>query len=126
MRNLTIVGIVIVLLLGTSILSYSYVSHSSHGLTVQLERVEQMVEQGKWAEASNELQTAQNSWEKTKYWWTILLNHQEIDNIDISMSRLQEYITTRGLSLSLGELSALKMLVGHVSDNEVVNVRNVL
>lgn len=126
MRTLTTVVVVLVLLLGVSSLSYSYVSGSAHNLTAQLDRVEQMVQNGKWADARRELQTAQNTWDKTKYWWTILLNHQEIDNIDISMSRLQKYIETQGLVLSLGELSALKMLVDHISDNEVVNIRNVL
>ncbi|CAA7602906.1 Protein of unknown function DUF4363 [Acididesulfobacillus acetoxydans] len=126
MRNLKIVAVVLVLLLGASFFSFSYISRSARTLTAQLGRVERSVQDGKWQEAGNELKTAQTSWEKTKYWWTILLNHQEIDNIDISMSRVQKYIETKGAVLSLGELSTLRMLVDHVSDNEAFNVRNIL
>ncbi|KLU60438.1 hypothetical protein CEB3_c32890 [Peptococcaceae bacterium CEB3] len=126
MRNLKIVAVVLILLLGASFLSFSYISRSAGTLTAQLDRVERSVQDGKWQEAGNELKTAQASWEKTKYWWTILLNHQEIDNIDISMSRVQKYIETKGAVLSLGELSTLRMLVDHVSDNEAFNVRNIL
>lgn len=125
MRTLTTVTIIIVLLFGGSFASYRYIQTSAQHLSSQLETVETSITTQKWDAAQNQLQTAQQRWDQTKTWWTVLLDHQEIDNIDISMKRLEKYIATQGSSLSLGELSALQLLVEHISDTEKLNLRNI-
>ncbi|MHB1652111.1 MAG: DUF4363 family protein [Desulfitobacteriaceae bacterium] len=126
MRVLTAIIVGLVLLVGISLGSYKYINSSAQDIETHLDKVEQMVRSGRWETAGVELETTKNFWDKEKYWWTILLNHQEIDNIDISISRLESYVETRGLVLSLGELSALKMLVDHIADNEAITIRNIL
>ncbi|MDI6813588.1 MAG: DUF4363 family protein [Desulfitobacteriaceae bacterium] len=126
MRVVTTVITGLVLLVGLSLGVYKYVHDSSQTMVGQLEQVETMIQNAKWDGAKVQLEQTKVSWDQTKYWWTILLDHQELDNIDLSMSRLQRYVDTQGLSLSLGELSALKMLVDHISDKEAFNLRNIL
>ncbi len=126
MRVVTTVITGLVLLVGLSLGVYKYVHDSSQSMVGQLEQVETMIQNAKWDGAKVQLEQTKVSWDQTKYWWTILLDHQELDNIDLSMSRLQRYVDTQGLSLSLGELSALKMLVDHISDKEAFNLRNIL
>lgn len=116
----------LVLLVGISLGSYRYINASAKEIGTHLDRVEQMIQTGKWETAESELGNAEDSWDKTKYWWSILLNHQEIDNIDVSITRLEKYIQSQGLALSLGEISTLKMLVEHVSDTEAFTIRNIL
>ncbi len=126
MRVVTTVITGLVLLVGLSLGVYKYVHDSSQSMVGQLEQVETMIQNAKWDGAKVQLEQTKISWDQTKYWWTILLDHQELDNIDIGMSRLQRYVDTQGLSLALGELSALKMLVDHISDKEAFNLRNIL
>ena len=126
MRTLITIVIIVILLLGGSLTSYQYIQTSTQALGVPLEAVEQSISTQKWEVAQKELNTAQQRWDKNKTWWTVLLDHQEINNIDISMNRLEKYIETHDFSLSLGEVSALKLQVDHISDTEKLNLRNIL
>ena len=97
----------------------------TRSLEAQFETIEQSVSIQKWERAQKELDATQQRWDKAQTWWTVLLEHQEIDNIDISMKRLEKYIATQDISLSLGEVAALKLLVDHISDTEQFTLRNI-
>lgn len=126
MRTVPTIVIIVVLLLGGSLTTYRYLQTTALTLGAQLEAVEQSISTQKWEGAQKELNTAQQRWDKSKTWWTIFLDHQEIDNIDISMNRLEKYIETHDVSLSLGEVSAVKLQVDHISDTEKLNLQNIL
>lgn len=126
MRTVPTIVIIVVLLLGGSLTTYRYLQTTTLTLGAQLEAVEQSISTQKWEVAQKELSTAQQRWDTNKTWWTVLLDHQEIDNIDISMNRLEKYIETHDVSLSLGEVSALKLHVDHIFDTEKLNLRNIL
>ena len=124
MKSITVVGIGFALLLALSWGSYLYIESSAKNLSTKLESVEQLVTAQKWDVAQENLSLTKQNWDGTKTWWSVLLDHQEIDNIDISISRLDKYVETKGLSLSLGEVSTLKMLVEHISDKERLSMKN--
>ena len=126
MRTVSTIVIIVVLLLGGSLTTSRYLQTTTLTLGAQLEAVEQSISTQKWEVAQKELNTAQQRWDKNKTWWAVLLDHQEINNIDISMNRLEKYIKTHDVSLSLGEVSALKFQVDHISDSEKLNLRNIL
>lgn len=126
MRTLITIVIIVVLLLGGSLTSYQYIQTSTQALEIPLETVERSISTQKWEVAQKELNTAQLRWDKIKTLWTVILDHQEIDTIDISIKRLEKYIEAQDVSLSLGEVSALKLLVDHISDTSKFNLRNIL
>jgi len=126
LRTIPTIVIIVVLLLGGSLTTYRYLQTTTLSLGTQLEAVEQSIATRKWVVAQEKLNTTQQRWDKNKTWWTILLDHQEIDNIDISMKRLEKYIETQDFSMSLGEVSVLKLQIDHISDTEKLNLRNIL
>lgn len=126
MRTIPTIVIIVVLLLGGSLTTYQYLQTTTQALSTQLESVEKSISTRQWEAAQTEWGAVQRGWDKNKTWWTILLDHQEIDNIDIGLSRLGKYLTTHDIPLSLGELSALKLQVKHISDTEQLNWQNIL
>ena len=126
MRTLITIGIIVVLLIGGSLTSYQYIETSTLAISAPLETVEQCISTQEWQVAQKELDTTQQRWDKNKDWWTVLLDHEEIDTIDISLKRLEKYIEAQDVSLSLGEVSALKLLVDHIFDTEKLNFQNIL
>lgn len=126
MRTLITIVIIVILLLGGSLTSYQYIQASTQALGVPLETVERSISTQKWEIAQQEFNTAQLRWDKDKTWWTIVLDHQEIDTIDLCIMRLGKYIEAQDVSLSLGEVAALKLLVDHISDTEKLNLQNIL
>ena len=125
MRTILTIVIIVILLLGGSLASYRYIETTTQAIGAQFETVEQSISTQKWEGAQNKLNIAQQDWEKAKPWWTVILEHQEIDNIDISMKRLEKYIETQDISLSLGEMSVLKLIVNHIQDTEKFTFGNI-
>lgn len=126
MRTVTAIIVLAVLLLGGSLSASRYLETTAQTLGAQIEAVEQSITTEKWDVAGSELSSAQQRLEENKTWWTVLLDHQVIDNIAMSMSRLDKYIETHDISLSLGEVSALKLQVDNISDTEKFNLQNIL
>jgi hypothetical protein len=108
-----------------SLSSYHYINSTSKNLVTQLEKVKEAIQNQKWSVAQEELELTQTSWDKIEYWWTILLDHHEIDTIDLSSQRLKQYVKVQDKTLSLGEVSALEMLFEHIADTEALTLKNI-
>lgn len=126
MRTLTTIITIVLMLTCGSLLSHKYIQTSTHSLLTQLETVQQSITDRKWQNAQTVLDSTYESWDKNKTWWSILLNHDEIDGIDVTMERLEKYMTTENKSLSLGEVSTLILLFDHIVDTDQLTVRNIL
>ncbi len=123
--HLTIV-IIVILLLGGSLVSYQYIQRTTQSLGTQISTVEQSISGQQWDIAQRKLKETQQRWDENKIWWTILLDHQEIDKIELSLSRLDKYVETQNLPLSLGEASTLELLINHISETEKFTLENIL
>ncbi|OLN31921.1 DUF4363 family protein [Desulfosporosinus metallidurans] len=126
MRTLTTIFVIVFLLAGGSFISHGYIQTTTHALVTQLETVEHSISTQNWKVAQTELNTTHRRWDINKTLWTILLHHQEIDTIDLSMERLEKYMATQDSPLSLGEVSTLKLLFAHIADSDQLNLKNIL
>jgi hypothetical protein len=126
LRTLLTIFIIMVLLLGGSFASNQYIRSTTQSIDSQLASVEQMISTQQWDAAQKELNTTQQHWNRSKTWWTILLDHQEIDKIDLSLKRLDKYIVSRNFPLSLAEVAVLELLINNILNTEKLNLRNIL
>ncbi|MHB8125123.1 MAG: DUF4363 family protein [Desulfitobacteriaceae bacterium] len=126
MRVIIIIIMVFFLMIAGSLSSYNYINSTSGNLVSNLENLEKFVQDQKWNIAQEQLELTQTTWNKTKYWWTILLDHHEIDNIELSAQRLKQYLKAEDKTLSLAEISALEMLFEHIADSEALTLKNIL
>lgn len=118
------VGFVILLLLG--VLSYKYLEKSSNKLTLDLDQVEVSIHNEDWRNAQQSLMYFNTQWDTSKHWWSLLLDHREIEQMEISLRRLEKYVETQSIPFSMGEVSELKLLLDHISDTEYPSLRNIL
>jgi len=125
LRTLITIIIIVIILLGGSFASYRYVQSSTQTMGALLGSVEDSITVQKWEGAQEELNTAQQNWNNDNTWWSILLDHQVIDNIDINMKRLKKYIGVHDVSQSLGEITVLKLLFEHIYDTELFTLKNI-
>ena len=58
--------------------------------------------------------------------WAILVEHREIDEIEINMEKLKSYVETKNKDLSMAQLKAIKMLIRHIPQNEKPTLENIL
>lgn len=125
MRTIITIISIVIILLGGSLASYRYVETTTQTMGALLESVEDSVTDQKWESAQAVLNTAQQKWKGDNTAWSIILDHQTIENININMKLLEKYIGVQDVSQSIGEATTLRLLFEHISDTEMFTWENV-
>ncbi|TGE39681.1 DUF4363 family protein [Desulfosporosinus fructosivorans] len=125
MRTIITIVTIVIILCGGSFASYQYITTATGTMGTLLESVENSITVEKWEKADEELNITQKKWEDNNMWWSILLDHQAIDNIDINLKRLEKHIGVQDISESLGELTTLKLLFEQISGAEMFTLENI-
>lgn len=89
-----------------------------------IDEIENNVKSEKWAQAETGTNTIKAIWKDVKGTWSALIDHQEIDNIDVTLSRLQMLIQAKEMPSSLSEAEALKIYIGHIPAKEKLGFDN--
>lgn len=114
------------ILIGISLWTENYLQNTTSEMVGQLNAIEKAIKESNWNTAEKELTNLKKSWKSSKNLWGILLDHQEIDNIDMSLSRVNEMILLKDPVNLLPEMAALKLLVMHIPIKESFRLENIL
>ena len=125
MKSVLIIVITLGLILGAGCFTILEVSGTSDVLLSHCGGIKAHIRDGEWSKARDELKRADDLWNGVKPVWTILINHKEIDNIDMALAKIKQYIETREKGLALGELSSLELLINHIPGKEKVSLENI-
>lgn len=125
MRTVMTIIIIVIILLGGSFASYRFVETATQTMGVLLESVEDSISNHKWEGAQDKLYTAQQNWDKDSTWWSIILDHEEIDNINMNLKRLEKYLGVQDVSQSIGEVTILKLRFEHIFKTEKFTLENI-
>lgn len=125
MRTLITIFSIFIMLIGGSYTSYRYIETRTQTMGALLESVEDSIIVQKWEGAQADLNIAQQNWKADNTWWSIILNHQQIDNININMKRLEKFILLQDVSQSIGEVTTLELLFENIFETEVLNLENI-
>lgn len=98
---------------------------TSGELEKYLAGVENDTVSGSWENADKSLKKVKEKWAGTKDIWAILIDHQEIDNIDVTLSRMEKFILSKDTSSALAEASALMKYVRHIPRKEALSIENI-
>lgn len=115
--------ILIIILAGITAQRVLY--NDSRSMAQPIGDLEESIASEDWKKAGNSLEKVNMEWEKVKGKWSALVDHQEIDNIDVTLSRLQRFVETCDKASSLSEASALGKYVSHIPEKELPNFRNI-
>jgi predicted ABC-type ATPase len=125
MRLLTTLTVILALVIGMGIWFNHSLQTSSGDLTRQIQLVSSTIRQQDWETAVKHSEKLEKLWEQKAKWWPVFLDHQEMDNIEFSLARVKEYVTSKDDALSLGQLSELKLMIEHIPRKEAVNLTNI-
>lgn len=123
-KTLALPAILLILVIGTSMFTLSILSKNALDLEQQINEIESYTVNKDWSSAEESLSIIEENWNKVEKTWAVLLDHMEIDNIDISLIKMAEYIKTKDSALALAEISALKQYVKHIPEKESFNLKN--
>ena len=126
MKVIIMITVILVIIFAGSAMASSYLNDTSSSFGQELNILEHNIRDGKWYDAQAQITSLEDKWKGIKDGWAMLLDHQEIDNIELTLSRLKEYVKNSNTSDSLAEVSALKMLFEHIPEKEAVSLKNIL
>ena len=118
--------IIFMVLVGFAAFSFYYISNTANTLLTDVESVEKSVQAKDWQQAEKKFGELDLSWERTSGIWARLIDHQELDNINITMSRIEKFIETKNLTGFMPESAELKLLFKHIPEKEALNLENIL
>jgi hypothetical protein len=125
MRLLTTLAVILALVIGMGAWFNHSLQTSSDDLTGQIQLLSSTIRQQDWETAVEHSENLEKLWEQKAKWWPVFLDHQEMDNIEFSLARVKEYVTSQDDALSLGQLSELKLMIEHIPRKEAVNLENI-
>jgi predicted PurR-regulated permease PerM len=125
LKPLIIIIILTVLLIVGGCLSLYALNSESQQLNSNLSTLEEDIENENWNEASRKLEEFHDKWDKTSLVWSMLVDHYEIDNIELIMSQLISYVKTQDKNEALSKTSSLRTLIKHIPVKESFKLQNV-
>lgn len=125
MKPLIIIIVLTILIIVGGCLTLYALNSESQKLTVNLSTVEQDIEIQNWDEAAKKLEEFHGKWDKTSLVWTMLIDHYEIDNIELVLSQLVSYVKTQDKSNALSQMSSLRTLIKHIPAKESFKLKNI-
>ena len=123
----TFIAVIIAMLVIVVGWLFVYNSIDKHTLIFieSLDNISDTIKEANWNLVAFEFSKIRNNWTKIRKPLSILLDHHEIDNIDLSMAKADQYIYTKNLPLSLGEIEVLRQLFTIVKESESLMLTNI-
>lgn len=114
---------IILLILGVFVIGS--LSQSSEAITQNFSKISDAINKEDWPKAQEEFALTKERWNTHKKWWAMMIDHHEIENIETSLTRADEYLLHQNQALSAGEIAALKQFLEHIPETEKISWKNI-
>lgn len=123
---LIFIVLITILIAGTSIYFNYKVKKTSDTLSIHMDKIREYTLKDEWEKASDEFKNIEQNWGNGKNLWMLTINHNEVDEISLSMAKLKEFIASREKTHVFSELAFLKQLVDNIVDSRRFTFSNML
>ncbi len=126
MRVVVATVLILVIFLVGAFMINKYVNNACGRLLEDVGELEESIKGEDWAQGREQIQNLKKQWDTTKKGWLLFLEHYETDPIDISLTRLEQYVETENKPLASGEMAELRLLIDSVRSKENFKLENIL
>lgn len=125
MKSLFISTLIVVILITCWIVIYNFLEQSVEDINSILTKMEDKVYNDKWDLALSLYKTVDKKWESTQKVLMLILDHEEMEKINLTLEKIEKFISVKDKSLTLSETAALKYLFSHVKEKESLSLKNI-
>lgn len=125
MKELIIIFVILIIIIGGAIYTNNYLYNSSQKLVGMLENLKQQVKENNTENLKQEVDKVYNEWQEIEEKWAIIVLHSELDLIETSFVRMKAQIETEELTKSIEEIDASIFLLNHISEKEKFHLKNI-
>ncbi|MGD0152347.1 MAG: DUF4363 family protein [Thermacetogeniaceae bacterium] len=119
-----LVLVIVAIITTGGILTQRYLDRSSEELASRLQQVQQAVEQRDWQRSESKYNDFEKRWNSVNNNWALFTDHLELDNLEMRLIRLQEFIETRDEVNARAEAGEALNLIKHIPERERLTWRN--
>jgi len=119
------VAVIIAVIIGFSIYAQNLLRKDTTYLVGLIEELQDDMKSGKWDNANECLKKIDSNWSDVNTTWAVLIDHQEIENIDSTLSRLKMLVEYEEMPMALSEAEVLRNYIEHIPDKEKLTLENV-
>lgn len=129
MKQIVIIIVVLILIFVGSYISQNYIRITSDQLISQIDELKEELQ--KSIETRDNKKSAElaeniiNKWDEIEEKWSILVLHNELDNIELALIGMKSHIETEQYADGMEELEKSKFLLEHITQRERFSLKNV-
>lgn len=105
--------------------SINYLNKICLNLQAVNDSLEQSINADDWDKSYESSIDFTKKWEKHTKIIKIFVNHQEIDNVEMELWKLPQYVKQHTKDEALASVHVLKFLLNHITNMEKVNIQNI-
>ena len=129
MRDIFIIIFIIIAIFGGGIYTESYLNKTADEISRKLENLKKQTiiakETQNREQIKKEMKEIEKKWDETSEVWSIIVVHQEIDNIENALVKSKSNIENGELEDALQEIETASFFINHVKEREKVCLKNI-
>lgn len=129
MKDTLIIIVIVVVIIGGDILIRNHLSKTTEELVSNLEELKEETISLKNINETDALKTnmkeVETKWRKISNVWSIIIVHQEIDNIEQALIRAKSNIEEGELEDALPEIETAIFFAEHINEREQLKLKNI-
>jgi hypothetical protein len=126
MRYLFLAALFLFIIILGSVATLYYIQNEANLLQEQLDAIEKCIFDENWEKSSALYESFKDKWSDIHDKWSIVIDHTEMDNINIKLGELEAFIKTEAKSSALANVNSLQLLLKHIPEKELPSLKNIL
>lgn len=124
-KNVYISFIFFIFIIFAAFFSIKYLDRVCIKFTKLTDQLETSINNDQWEKSYKTSLEFFNSWQKYSDKISVFVHHAEIDNINMEIWKLTQYVKEKNKDESLASVHVLKFLLEHIADMERINLQNI-
>lgn len=125
MRSFGFAAFLLIILFGLNVYCYNYVKTSTEELSTSIDRLINLTDNKDYKNAAVNFNMLKRRTEDSKKIWFLIINHQEIDNVDVTLKQCEAQLKKEADKELTASLNSLKYYINNIYEREKVNITNI-
>ena len=122
-REVVFILVILVIIISANFIVINYLENSTDILISKIDEVNQNIEDKEKAEEI--MEELSNEWKNANKIWAIIIPHQELDQIEISLLSAKTAIENEEIHDAHIEINKLEFLIKHINEKEEFSLKNI-
>ena len=125
MKLWTVMFLIMVVIVGVGIYVEKLILKTTKHISIDLDQAQEFINEERWEDALRVTTHVQRQWLSVKQTWNPFIHNHELDNVELALGRVISYIRSHDQSLSLAEISQIKLQLLQIHHQEILTFQNI-